>query len=1235
MAGGTISATGMAVAQGFVSAGIMTAGMMLTNAIAPIRFGITGPTTRQTYKDSPTYSIGANQNQENKWGSVPVMLGRHKVYPPLGASSYTELVGSDEYLRMLLVWGYGPLKIEDLKIGDTALTSFDDVDIETREGWSTDTPLTLFPSSVSQTAIGAKLTKAGGRVVRTAEANVDELSVDVAFPRGLVQFDNAGNRTSRTVTLSIQYREVGSGTWASVPTTKPLSVSGTSLGPISLEEGTYSVYVSNPEAKIYIKSGTDSITGSYRIGEYTVSAVGGVTVTDLSPADCTGLVCSLETRFKWTGLETALRADFYIAVTGGTAGTVTTQTAEFIDNTTSVVRRGFNWKVDNTKQYEIGITRITADTDDDKIVDEVYWTYLRSIKTTYPISFPHNLAVTALRIKATDQLSGQLNNINGVISSYCPVWDDVAKEWGSDEADYEITNNPAALIRWVLTCNANARARTAAQIDDDTLGEFYEFCETNGYAFNMYRDFTASVFETCQDIAATARAAVTIKDGLWSVVADTGEQTLVQHITPRNSWGFSAEKRLYHRPHAFRIRFRNEDNDYNDDERIVYDDGYNSSNATLFESIEFPGITDPALIWKFGRFHIAQARLRPEMYTLYQDFEHLVCRRGDKVRVSHDIPLWGSGWGRVKSLVTDGGNITHVVLDELVTMEAGKSYACRFRLANGDTLILSVVTAVGTTATLELSTPVAEAFGPEAGDLAMFGEADRETVELLVHSIQRAGDFTAQLSLVDVATAVYDADSGVIPAFDPQTTKPVDVTTLVPNAPTIIGTEAGTAALDVSGGTVISRILVYLSSPSGTSRIRGYRARYRMKDETQWQYTPETEALTVTVSPVTDLVQYEVQVQAISIYGVPSLWTDTKTVFVVGQSADPENVAGFACNIVGTEAHLSWTANTDNDLSHYRIRWSPLLSGATWAASVDVVDKVGKPATSVTVPALVGTYLIKAVDYAGNESETAATAVTSIARITGMNYIKEVAQPTWAGTGDGTYYSATLGGIVLDSENDLYDVTDLYALGELYVNESLLEEGTYDLDETVDLDGVFTSRLSASLTISGDDLFSDLYDVYDLYELPDLYSAAEGSYSASLEVRTTKDDPDAAPVWGSWRRFIVGDYTARAFQFRIRLKGTQPSITPIVTAVSVEIDMPDRVIGFNATIPVGGGTVAFDPAFYVVPEIGLSVNDGQEGDKYTISAKDEAGFTIAFTNAGNGVERTISGIARAYGALET
>jgi len=762
-AAGAYTAGSIAMSAG-MSAGVMTAGMYLVDAVAPIKYS-SSVGKRQTYEDSPTYSIGAKANRENPWGVIPVILGTHKVFPPLGAKSYTELVGSDEYLRMIFVWGYGPMKISDLKLGDTLLSSYTDVEIETREGWSTDTPLTLFPSVVQQDSIGAPLTSVGGQVVRTAKANVDELSVDVSFPRGLVEYNNQGNRVARSVTVLIQYREVGASTW------------------INVESKTFS------------------------------------------------------------------------------------------DLTTSAVRYGWRWKVNNTKQYEIGITRTTADTDSDRIIDDVYWTYLRSIETTYPITFPHPLAVTALRIKATDQLSGNVDNLNGIVSSYCPVWNSVAKEWGT----HEITNNPAALIRHVLTGKANARARTSTQVDNDTLGEFYEFCETNGYAFNMYRDYQSSVFETCQDIASAARGSITIKDGLWSVIADTGDQALVQHITPRNSWGFSAEKRLYDHPHAFRIKFKDELNDWNDDERIVYDDGYDASNATLFESIEFPGITNPDLIWKFGRFHIAQARLRPEMYSLYMDFEHLVCRRGDKVRVSHDVPLWGSGWGRVKSLTADGGNITHITLDELVTMEAGKSYACRFRLADGGTLVLSVVTVAGETGTLELTTSVAEALGPKVGDLAMFGEADRETVELLVHSITRASDFTAQLFLVDVASDIYNADTGTIPPFDPQTSTPIDITTLAPDPPTIDGTDSGTDVSETSGGGSVSTILVYLSPPPNTVRIRGYRVRYRLIGETQWQYTSEMSALTIPISPVSDQQSYEIQAQSISVYGVESQWTTTET----------------------------------------------------------------------------------------------------------------------------------------------------------------------------------------------------------------------------------------------------------------------------------------------------------------------------------------------------------------------
>ena len=40
---------------------------------------------------------------------------------------------------------------------------------------------------------------------------------------------------------------------------------------------------------------------------------------------------------------------------------------------------------------------------------------------------------------------------------------------------------------------------------------------------------------------------------------------------------------------------------------------------------------------------------------------------------------------------------------------------------------------------------------------------------------------------------------------------------------------------------------------------------------------------------------------------------------VIGKTEPPEDVTNFSVNIIGTEAHLSWTPVTDLDLSHYKI----------------------------------------------------------------------------------------------------------------------------------------------------------------------------------------------------------------------------------------------------------------------------------------------------------------------------
>lgn len=116
--------------------------------------------------------------------------------------------------------------------------------------------------------------------------------------------------------------------------------------------------------------------------------------------------------------------------------------------------------------------------------------------------------------------------------------------------------------------------------------------------------------------------------------------------------------------------------------------------------------------------------------------------------------------------------------------------------------------------------------------------------------------------------------------------------------------------------------------------------------------------------------------------------------------------------------------------------------------------------------------------------------------------------------------------------------------------------------------------------------------------------------------------------------FVVGDYTGRAFQFRLILTGTPPGITPVVKSVSITVDMPDRVIGFDASVGTEGARIAFEPAFYATPRVGIAVSDGQEGDAYSITNLDETGFDIAFTNSSSPVARSITGVARSYGSKE-
>jgi len=93
-----------------------------------------------------TASLDANVLDVNQ--ALPRVIGTHRVFPPLLAHPLVEVVGQDEYVEAVMALA-GPHKIDQVYSGDALLydrvvgaSEIEGIEIEVREGFSTDDPVT-------------------------------------------------------------------------------------------------------------------------------------------------------------------------------------------------------------------------------------------------------------------------------------------------------------------------------------------------------------------------------------------------------------------------------------------------------------------------------------------------------------------------------------------------------------------------------------------------------------------------------------------------------------------------------------------------------------------------------------------------------------------------------------------------------------------------------------------------------------------------------------------------------------------------------------------------------------------------------------------------------------------------------------------------------------------------------------------------------------------------------------
>lgn len=1093
-----------------IGGAIFTAvGGLLVNAIAPpggqpnLNQNNRRPDQR---RDSPTFFIEGARNNKRPDAPVPVVLGRVRHIPPLGADNFTETQGDQQFVRQVFAWGSGPVSVSQLRIGDTPIDDFDDFEVETVIGALEQAPdLTLYPNDVEQEDLSIQLLETEGFSSRSTALGVDEIVLTITFPNGLAHFDDQGTRRSRSVTIEAEYSVAGADTWLPLDTVT------------------------------YTRAFTSAIRESMRIQ----------------------------------------------------------------------VPRG---------QYDVRVRRVTGDTQSSQILDDVFWTAIKSITNEPPILM-ENLTVSAVRIRATDQLNGPIDRLSGFCETVALDWDRVSEAWIERE-----TNNPASLYRYIFQGPHTDEPLPDSRLDLDFLAEWHEFCEDNGYTFNMVVDFETTIEQMAADVAAAGRASPYSLDGIRTVVIDREQTVIAQHFTPDNTTDFQGEIVFNEPVHGWRIAFRNEEADFNLDERIVYADGYTAANATILRDLELPGVTNPAQIYKQGREHIATLTLRPEVFTFNMDFENLAAVKGNLCKLTHDVPLFGLHSGRISAIETDGGSpvemVTRIEVDETIFMEPGTSYSLRYRKRDGRSIVKTIKTQAGSTNILEFFTPFDVLDGPDEGDLFQFGEVGKESVDVIIQSIRRNSDYTAQIRCVPAAPEIFLASQGEIPPFQSQSTLPADLRRPVPPVIREIQTGEEVVVRNVDGS-ITSRMVLTLENQNAGQVVPVVRIRNATENAFGDAQVVFSSAERVVLEGLDDNERYDLKIFYRRVGGLPTIVNElsapveSNNVLFEGASGRPDDVENFRLSVIGESIRLTWDPVGNIDLSHYEIRYSPESSGVVWGGAQRLRENV--TVNEVTVALQPGTYLIRAVDRSDQTSKNEALVTTNVTA-GGVNAVANIVEnPDFTGVLDNVRVEASQ--IVLD-------------------DPSLLT-GQYTFANSIDLGDVFTSRITPTVVARGSSIGNTLDTWGNLNTIVSLSGGATPQdWTIDVQFRATDDDPAGTPVWSQWQTLVIGNYQFRAIEFRIILNTLSPGITPAISRLEVEVDMPDRILPRkDLSVPVTGLRVDFEPAFKSLESVLITAQSLSTGDYLEKTNEDETGVDLMFFNAaGAPVARTADVTAVGYGS---
>jgi hypothetical protein len=1043
------------------------------------------PPKPQVAKDygtvSNTYSISNSRNRTDVWGKVPFLLGQFRIVPPYAAQPYREVLGGLVYWRALFALGHGPILPQEVRIGNTNIAEFEGIEVETRIGyWS-------FNDKGSWNASSG------------------------VFPSGASFGDK--------YTVSV------AGTVAGFPFTVGMTIT---YNAIFGEQNLYSW--DQDQDKPFKFFGTDVYEDAF-----SAEVVQSTPVVRTTQANADGIWIDLvfdkglvHLQNSPPGKPALSRVEIKIEQSPKGANTWSTVTQPIISGQQqNAMYWGIRWQpalfgtVPATKEFDVRITRISADFDETRNFGNFTWFSMKTETFNIQYGVP-GVSYLAVRIKASGQLSGSLDEVNVIAQTLARRYVAETGQW-----TWGLTSNPAALFRHILQHPSRVSPAADNKIDIAKLTYWHEQCRINSRLFNGVYDYKTNVWDVLSDVAKVGRAIPSLRDLIFSVIIDEPKDTPVRMFTPRNCWNYHGELTHDDIPHAYRISFVNSLTGFVTDERIVYNDGYNASNATRIYKVDWIGITNPNQVWKEGRFHLAQQKLRREIHKITVDFEHLICERGDLVAFQHDAISVGLGTGRVLEITDNGTNALTITIDNGFAMEAAKSYGFRVRRVYGGQQITSlyeVDSDDGEFDTFTFTTPPLIADAPSIGDLVSFGELDTETLRLIVRDIIPKNDLSAELVLIPEAPGIHTSDTSLIPPFEPR------VTFSFP-PPTILSIQSDASVMLVTSTRFLITRVVFNIVPSTLDDV-SYRVQFRQSN-TDSQFTDaviqESSPNYIKIIGVDSGLTYDFRITRTHPDYLTAASSLVKGYTVIGRSQLPQALQNLSVASVGGQALLQWELPGDLDVQYggwIIFRHSPLTSGATWPNSTSIGRAVSGDQTFAYLPLKPGTYLATVYDVDGNPSEVSSVSTKQASVLTFVTEASIQEDPTFSGTKtDCEVVDDKLQLIAgnfddspsVDAEPN-WDLTGAYVLGS----------GIYEFAAGMDFGSVKSVRLTLHISVEAENLVDEI-DGNDLWDsLNDIDGVSGAPVDAQVFGKITDDDPSGSPTWSDFIKIDSVEVNCRA-----------------------------------------------------------------------------------------------------------